>query len=119
MLQLGTLHLYMLAQLEGELEVPLGDPLIEELALTHGGDLAPLHLEGAVFGLQLQLIAIETGHGNRDEVTVVIALLNVVRGVGRGLLIEQAFQLTGHPLEADGIGIEMRKIEVTHDPILL
>ena len=53
---------------------------MEELALAHGGDLAPLHLEGAVFGLQLQLIAIETGHGNRDEVAVVIPFFDVVRG---------------------------------------
>lgn len=30
MLQLGTLHFHVLAQLEGELEVTLGNPLMEE-----------------------------------------------------------------------------------------
>ena len=119
MLQLGALHFHVLAQLEGELEVTLGNPLMEELTFTGRGPFTTLHLEGAVFGLQLQLFALEASHGNRDAIAIVIALFDVVRGVSGGLLLEQAFQLAGHPLEADGVGIEMRKIEVTHNPILL
>ena len=119
MLQPCPLNLHVLAQLEGELEVTLGDPLMEELTLASHSGLAPLHLEGAVFGLQLQLVALEASHGNRDAVAVMLPLLDVVRGIGCRLLVEQAFQLAGHPLEADGIGREVRKIEVTHNPILL
>ncbi len=52
---------------------------MEELAFI-GGGLAPLHLEGAVFGLQLQLFTLEAGHGNRDAIAVLIALFDVVRG---------------------------------------
>ncbi|MNW66658.1 hypothetical protein D3C74_451490 [compost metagenome] len=78
----------MLAQLEGELEVTLGNSLVEELTLTGRCGLAPLHLEGAVFGLQLQLAALETSHGNRDTVAVMLPLLDVVRGIGRRLLVK-------------------------------
>lgn len=58
MLQLGSLHLHMLAQFEGVLEVTLGNPLMEELTLTGRSPFAPLHLKGAFSGLQLKLFAI-------------------------------------------------------------
>jgi hypothetical protein len=44
MLQLGALHFHVLAQLEGELEVTLGNPLMEELTLTGRSPLRPFTL---------------------------------------------------------------------------
>ena len=113
-LELGSLHLDMLGELEAALERAAGNALVKDVLALRLVALFALARNGehAVVQLHIQVLLGEPGHRNADAVMGLVGTFDVIGRVAvAGIVLRNLVQHVEQPVEADGRTEKRGKIE--------
>ena len=115
-LQVGTLDLDMVGQLEAALEGARRDAAMQELSVLVGGLFLALHRQCLFLDLDVDLELAEAGDRHGDPVLVVAEALDVIGRISgrRRCRSRKRRRAADQPVEANGRTIQGGKIEVSH-----